>query len=483
MEVETGTAGLRLSVIIPVYNERYLVRELIERVLAVAVPGIRDIELVVVDDGSKDGSREILRQLAAEHPDRLHLLEQPSNQGKGAALRRGIAESTGDLILFQDADLEYDPRDYAQVVRPFLEDGADVVYGSRFLPSSRRRVLYYRHTLGNRFLTTLSNWATDLNLTDMETCYKAFRAPLLKSIPIRSNDFAIEPEITAKIAKRDCRIFEVPISYLGRTYREGKKIGLKDAFKALRAIVRYKLVDDLYAEDEYGSHILHSLERAQHFNRWMADAIRPHAGARVLEIGAGIGNITSWMLPRDLYVASDINPHYLAYLRNMTMGMPYLTIDHIDLVDPACFTRWAGKFDTVICLNVLEHVNDPKAALRNLHTALAPGGRLLLYVPQGPGLYSSLDEVLGHRCRYDREMLSGELREASFEIESVRDFNRLGVPGWWFNGKILKRREFGRMQLKVFNILVPMLRRLDRFVPFPGLGLIAVARRPPEATS
>jgi glycosyltransferase involved in cell wall biosynthesis len=477
MERDNRRERLKLSVVIPVYNERYLVRELVERVLAVSVPEIEQLEVLVVDDGSRDGSREILRELAAAHPDRLRLLEQPVNQGKGAAIRRGIAAATGDLIVFQDADLEYDPRDYARLVRPFLEDGADVVYGSRFLPSDRRRVLYYRHTLGNRLLTTLSNWATDLNLTDMETCYKAFRAPLLKSIPIRSNDFALEPEITAKIAKRECRVFEVPISYLGRTYREGKKIGWKDAWKAVRAIVRYKLVDDLYAEDEYGSHILHSLERAQRFNRWMADTISPHVGARVLEIGAGIGNITSWLLPRDLYVASDINPQYLAYLSNMALGKPYLSVDRIDLEDAACFERWHGRFDTVVCLNVLEHVRDPLTALANMRSALAPGGRLILYVPQGPGLYSSLDEVLGHRCRYRRDMLAGELAQAGFTVESVRDFNRVSVPGWWWNGKVRKKREFGKVQLKVFNMLVPVLRRLDRLIPVSGLGLIAVARR------
>src|SRR5947208_15341571 len=147
-------AGVRLSVVVPVYNERSLVAELVDRVLAVSAPEIRELELLLVDDGSKDGSLDILRRLAAEHPDRVRLLEQVRNQGKGAAIRRGIAEATGDLILFQDADLEYDPRDYPRLVRPFLEDGADVVYGSRFLPSDRRRVLYYRHTLGNRFLTT-----------------------------------------------------------------------------------------------------------------------------------------------------------------------------------------------------------------------------------------------------------------------------------------------------------------------------------------
>ncbi len=471
------TTELKLSVIITVYNERFLVRELVQRVLAVEVPGVRELELVIVDDGSKDGTRDILRELAAAHPQSIRYIEHEKNGGKGAALRTGIAHTTGDLVVFQDADLEYDPRDYARLVRPFLEDGADVVYGSRFLPSERRRVLYHRHSVGNRFLTGLSNWFTDLDLTDMETCYKMFRASLLKSIPIRSNDFAIEPEITAKIAKRECRVFEVPISYLGRTYREGKKIGWKDGFKALRAMTKYWFMDDLYAEDENGSHILHSLERAQRFNRWMAESIAPHVGARVLEIGAGIGNITTWLLPRDLYVASDINPHYLHYLRNFSLGKPYLQVDRIDLEDAACFTPWQGRFDTVVCLNVLEHVRDPLLSLRNMASALQPGGRLVLYVPQGQHLYSSLDEVLGHRCRYSREMLSEELRATGFEIESFSDFNHFAIPGWWLNGKILKRRHFSRSQLKIFNMVVPVIRRIDPLVPGRGLGVIAVARK------
>ncbi|HYU32896.1 MAG TPA: glycosyltransferase [Thermoanaerobaculia bacterium] len=471
------TNELKLSVVIPVYNERFLVRELVQRVLAVEIPGVRELEVVIVDDGSKDGTRDILREIAADHPESIRYIEHAQNGGKGAALRTGIAHTTGDLVVFQDADLEYDPRDYARLVRPFLEDGADVVYGSRFLPSDRRRVLYHRHSVGNRFLTGLSNWFTDLDLTDMETCYKMFRAPLLKSIPIRSNDFAIEPEITAKIAKRECRVFEVPISYLGRTYREGKKIGWKDGFKALRAMTKYWLMDDLYAEDEYGSHILHSLERAQRFNRWMADSIAPHVGARVLEIGAGIGNITSWLLPRDLFVASDINPHYLHYLRNFSLGKPYLQVDRIDLEDPACFTPWQGQFDTVVCLNVLEHVRDPLLSLRNIASALEPGGRLVLYVPQGQSLYSSLDEVLGHRCRYSREMLTEELSATGFAVESFRDFNHFAIPGWWLNGKLLKRRHFSRFQLKIFNMVVPAVRRLDALVPGRGLGIIAVARK------
>lgn len=476
-ENDGGAQALILSVVVPVYNERFLVEELLRRVLAVTIPEISTIEIIVVDDGSKDGSGELLEKLALREP-RLRLFRHPKNQGKGAALRTGIAAATGDLIVFQDADLEYDPRDYRRLVRPFLEDGADVVYGSRFLSSDRRRVLYFRHTLGNRFITFLSNLFTDLNLTDVETCYKMFRASLLKSIPIRSTDFRVEPEITAKVAKRNCRIFEVPISYLGRTYREGKKIGWRDGIKALLAIFKFWLIDDVYAEDEFGSRILHDLEKARRFNRWMADMVRPHVGNRVLEIGAGIGNITTWLLPRDHYVASDINPYYLDHLRNLATAKPYLGVDRIDLEDPDCFESWQGSFDSVICLNVLEHVRDPVRSLRNIHDCLEPGGRLILYVPRGKSLYSTLDEVLEHRTRYDRKSLRDELEQTDFTVESLRDFNRFSVPGWWWNGKVLKKRSFSRYQLKVFDLLVPVLRIVDRLLPWQGLGLIAVARKP-----
>jgi glycosyltransferase involved in cell wall biosynthesis len=473
---------LSVTVVVPVYNERFLVRESINRLLAAspAWEGVSHVEVLVVEDGSNDGTRELLRAYAAQEP-RIRLIEHPHNMGKGAAVRTGIAEATGDLIVFHDADLEYDPRDLGRLIRPFVEDGADVVYGSRFASADRRRVLYFRHTLGNRLITFLSDLATDLNLSDVETCYKMFRASLLKSLPIRSNDFRLEIEVTAKIAKRNCRIFEVPISYMGRTYREGKKIGWRDGFKALWAIGRYKVIDDLYNEDAWGGAILHNLERAQRFNRWMADAVRPHLGQRVLEIGAGIGNLTAWLLPRERYLASDVNPNYLQYLRNFAAGKPYLEVARVDLEDAACFAPLAGQFDTVVCLNVLEHVRDPVVSLRNMWAALAPGGRLVLYVPQGQGLYSSLDEALAHRCRYDTATLVRELEETGFELESWRHFNRASVPAWWWNGKVLRRRDFSRLQLKGLNVLVPLLRRFDNVMPWRGLGLIAIARKPDVA--
>lgn len=224
----------KLSVVMPCYNERHTIREIVRRVTEQPY----DIELLVVDDGSTDGTRELLLELASQHAE-IKLLFQPKNQGKGAALRRGFTEATGDIVLVQDADLEYDPRDYATLLAPILDGKADVVYGSRFL-GGPHRVLYFWHSVANSMLTTMSNMLTDLNLTDMETCYKVFRREVIRGIKLTEDRFGFEPEVTAKIARvPGIRIYEVPISYAGRTYAEGKKIGLKDAIRAVVVMAKY----------------------------------------------------------------------------------------------------------------------------------------------------------------------------------------------------------------------------------------------------
>ncbi len=232
--------GFKLSVVIPVYNEERWIREVVRRVQAVPIPK----EVVIVEDCSKDGTRDILKELEGGD---IRVFYQPYNQGKGAALRRGFQEASGDVILVQDADLEYDPAEYPRLLQPILENRADVVYGSRFIGETHR-VLYYWHYVANKMLTLLSNMFTNLNLTDMETCYKVFRREVLQGMTLRSDRFGFEPEITAKIARKrpgqpSWRIYEIPISYSGRTYEEGKKIGLKDAFNAFYCILRYRYLD------------------------------------------------------------------------------------------------------------------------------------------------------------------------------------------------------------------------------------------------
>ena len=238
---------LVLSVVIPVYNEKETIHEILRRVRAVAI----NKQIIIVDDCSRDGTRELLREMAEREPD-LTIVFHEVNQGKGAALRTGFTHATGDVVIVQDADLEYDPEQYPELLQPIVEGNADVVFGSRFIGETHR-VLYFWHWVANKGLTLLSNMFTNLNLTDMEVCYKLFRREIIQGITLKSDRFGFEPEVTAKVARfqmpgengqsRPCRIYEIPVSYHGRTYREGKKIGIKDGFQALYCIVRYALAD------------------------------------------------------------------------------------------------------------------------------------------------------------------------------------------------------------------------------------------------
>ena len=252
------------------------------------------------------------------------------NQGKGAAVRTAIEKATGDFCLVQDADLEYDPSEYPKLLRPMLDGHADAVFGSRYLAGEQTRVLPFWHSMINKGLTLFSNMFCNLNVTDMETCYKVFRTDLLKSIPIRSDRFGFEPEITMKVSKRKLRVYEVPISYHGRTYEEGKKIGWKDGVKAVGVILYFWLIDDLYVPT-YGRGLLNSLTGTPQYLSWLTRVLRPHLGDTVLEIGAGLGNMTGRLMGKKLrYVAGEKDPLYLHALRNRFLRTPSVTVCQLD---------------------------------------------------------------------------------------------------------------------------------------------------------
>jgi glycosyltransferase involved in cell wall biosynthesis len=465
-----------LSVLIPLYNEEEFIQTLLQRVLDAPYPEGMEFEIIIVNDCSTDGSAEAVQNFIEATGARIRLVHHDKNQGKGAAIRTAIQYAAGEFSLIQDADLEYDPREYPKLLGPLLEGKADAVFGSRFMVAGERRVLYFWHSLANQMLTLFCNIAADLNLTDMETCYKAFRTSLVKTIPLRSNRFGIEPELTIKLARRQARIYETPISYHGRTYEEGKKIGLKDAFEALWVMLKFRLGNDLY--NDVGLEILDALSYAPKFNAWMADTITPYLGDRVLEIGAGTGNLTRPLAHRRIYyAATDIGPEHLGALRNRFAHRPNLEVRLCDVEKAEDLVYFAGKVDTVVCLNVLEHVSDPGAALRNLHDVLSPAGRLVVLVPQGQELYGALDKALGHHLRYSEAQMREQLEQAGFTIERFIPFNRVSRPGWWFTGKVLGRQTLARFPLRVFNSLVWLWRKIDSSLPWPAVSLIAIARK------
>lgn len=467
---------MKLSILVPVYNERTLVERSLDAVLNAPLPEDMEREVVVVDDCSTDGTSEILNRLAREHPSiRLH--RHSVNQGKGAAVRTAIEQATGEFSLIQDADLEYDPADYPKLMRPLLDGRADAVFGSRYLAGEQRRVLPYWHSQINQFLTWFSNMFCNLALTDMETCYKAFRTDLLKSIPIRSNRFGIEPEITMKCAKRKLRIYEVPISYHGRTYEEGKKIGWKDGLKALAAILYFWLVDDLYVQP-YGRAHLNNLTGTPAYVSWVVNLLRPHLGDRVLELNAGIGTMSGRLLGRRLqYYATERDPLYLHALNNRFLRTPHVQVRELNPENAQDYAQLEQRFDTVLCLNVLEYAEDPEVVVRSACSVLDDGGALVVLAPQGRALFGSLDRTMGHRRRFAPADVEQILKNAGLLIERSYQVNRISLPIWWLASRVLQTRQLNKVTLKLFDKTVWLWRRLDFLIPWRGLSLIVVARK------
>jgi SAM-dependent methyltransferase len=471
-----------LSVVVPCYNEEATIAEVIRRVLG----SPHTAEVVVVDDGSTDRSAQAV---AALDDPRVRLLRQPRNMGKGAALRRGLAEARAPFVIIQDADLEYDPADYEVLLRPLLDGEADVVYGSRFHNSRPHRVLYFWHSVGNRLLTALSNMATNLNLSDMETCYKAFRREVIQSIDLEEDRFGFEPEVTAKVARKQLRVFEVGISYRGRTYAEGKKIGWKDGVQALYCIGRYGLLEraldrgaarpaSLSDADAALATTLDSLDGADNYADWIIEMLAPYLHGDILEVGAGHGTLTGRLAHHGRVVASDLSARCVDRLRARFGGDPA-----IEVVEGDASSAAAGRqFDAIVLVNVLEHIEDDAGALAALRQRLRPGGHLLVLTPAFPELYARFDQLVGHHRRYRRGGLTSLAYRSGLEVVDTRYVNSVGAVAWWTMATRLGRIPTGAWPVRIYDrAVVPWLRRLERGRDLPlGQSVLLVARRPDQ---
>ncbi len=466
---------MKLSILIPVYNERAVVEKSLAMVLAAPLPENLERELVIVDDCSKDGTSEILARFAALHPE-IRLFRHEVNQGKGAAVRSAIEKANGDFCLIQDADLEYDPGEYPVLLAPLLSGRADAVFGSRYLAGEQRRVLPFWHSMINLFLTLTSNMFSNLHLTDMETCYKVFRTDLLKSIPVRSDRFGFEPEITMKCAKRKLRIYEVPISYHGRTYEEGKKIGWKDGVKALGVVLYFWVVDDLYKES-YGKNYLNTLTGTPAYLNWLVSIVRPHLGDRVIELGAGLGSLSGMLMGKRLrYVAGEKDSLSLHSLRNRFLRTPNVEVCELNADESSGFESLKGEFDTALLLKTLEYSKDPEKSLRLMHDCLVRNGRLIISVPQGDKL-NSLDRGMGYLQRFTKANLFAALDRNGFVVEATRELNKSGRLAWGLFGGLFGSEKINKLSLKLFDKSVWLTKGLDLVLPWGGLNLIVIARK------
>ncbi len=461
----------------PAYNESRTLRTIVQRVLQSPVP--LEIELIIVDDASVDDTQLIAESLAVADS-RIKYFRQPINQGKGAAIRVAIAAMTGDIAVVQDADLEYDPNDLPALVAPILEGKADAVFGSRFVAAHQRRALLFWHGMANKALTMATNVLNDINLTDMETCYKAVRSDILKQIPLKSKRFGFEPELTTRLCQWNIRIYEVPISYHGRTFAEGKKIRAADGAAAIMHMLRYRFFDTRFTTHE-GYYILQSVRRAKGFNRWMYKTIKKYVGNRVLEAGCGIGNFTEMLLDRRRLVCADLDDFYVEMIHRRFGHLENMQTIKADLALADTVTNLREEnLDTVICLNVIEHIEDDEAVLANFNKILTPGGHAIVLVPAQPWLYSDTDRTLGHCRRYTQPMLRQRMEKAGFEVVDLFEFNRLGVYGWWL-AKKMHCKTLSPRQMKLYKWLLPIAKLMDAWKLGPGLSVIGIGRKKPTA--
>jgi len=459
--------NMKLSILIPVYNEISTIEEIIKRVEAVNV-GL-DKEIIIIDDASTDGTAEIIRNLENE---RIKKIFSEKNKGKGAAIRSGLKQVTGDIVIIQDADLEYYPDEYAQLIKPILDKKADVVFGSRFI--GVHRCFLFTHYIGNKIANFIANILYNTTLSDFMTRYKVFNAGVVKDIIIKSERFGFESEITGMMFRMGLRVYEVPISYSGRDYSEGKKIKWTDFFVVFWWLLytRFRPIGDI----QYST--LDKLSGNLNYNGYLYEKFKAYLGNKILELGPGIGNITQLLIRnKDLLVAVEKSPTQIFYLSQRIPESSIFKIFQKDIESDSLDSLKKFGLKTAICINVLEHVRDDGKVLGKIGEIIDENGKLVLIVPAYQWLFSNFDRQLGHYRRYNKRRLRKLLSSSGFVIERIEYFNCLGILSWWFNFIFLRRTNFSSFQLFVFDRIVWLVKIMDKFSKNAGLSLLVIARK------
>ncbi len=464
-------AAIRLSILMPVFNEAGTLRSAVRAVLDAALPG--PIEVIVVDDGSDDATPRIIEELAAIDP-RIVSARHRVNRGKGSAIRTAIEHMTGEIAFVYEADLACDPAEIAALVAPIIEGRADAVFGSRRGGVPERRTPALGRAISDRIVTLVASGLGGLRLTDVQAGVKAVRADILRRIPLRSDRFGFDCELATRLVQWGARIYEVPVSDHARARIGGSRRGWKDAAAAIGRMLLQHSVDRRFTTHR-GYYIMRSFPRERGFRRWLLGRVAPFIGRRVYEAGCGIGNVTELLLGCDRVVCADLDPFCVESTRRRFDAIDNVTVRQEG--EEGAGGLASEQVDTVLCLNVIEHVHDDSGVLRRYFDMLSPGGHAIILAPANPALYTACDRALGHLRRYTDEELRRKVREAGFELVEFSGFNRFGALGWWFNG-VLGRDQISPAQLRAFGMLLPLARIFDAIRLGPALNYVAVGKKP-----
>ena len=459
-----------LTILVPAYNESATIVTALERLWAVDIPV--KYEIIVIDDASTDGTGTLVSKVRDRSPFPLTLLTHKRNRGKTAALRTGLQSATGTFTLIYDADLEYDPADIPALLVPVLDGRADAVYGSRFL-SPERRVLFFWHALGNRMVTSLANMFANLNLTDMETCFKLVRTDILQSMRIRSERFGFEPEVTVKLGRLGLRVYEIPIKYSGRSYEEGKKIGFTDAIRAVGTIVRAGVLES--PVDAHEERSRYALGRLGTYYREILRHAQWAVGDSVLEYAPGAGEVSMHLMQKNRVHLTDPDEKTVSRLRTRFSHRPNVGTSiwnplKEDIPDES------PSFETVVCMHGAGTSDTALGTLTTLAVHLQQDGHLILLLPAHSALYGTIDKGMGLRDRFTRKEAQSLVEKAGLTIEMIRPVNAPGAIGWWLASKLFRSGFITPLHVRSFRMLMPVL-KLERWVRPPfGLSYLIVAR-------